>query len=258
MDRTKCFLSLIGALTFLLGLSPSLARAQCSRWDASGEWNAEFPNGASERLEIVQTGSWITGVAHLHVGGGEVLGTLEGNELAFSVRWKGQEPGRPDAEAFKGTIGSDGKIQGGAVLLDDTTFDLNNHKWTSSRPMKCLDKFTPIHKLRVKPSSPPTAETKAATSEANPLTPPYIVAAPSVVILTPPQLTGQTTLVWDAGADHPYAEIWKKVNDGDETFVVEKGKGQLVLDNLARGIRYTYILTDSGKTLGTVTIMVVN
>lgn len=240
------------------------AEAQCTRWDVNGEWDVVISDLGNQkhRLEVVQTGGGsVSGEARGFYGAGigEILGTLKGDELTFSINWKSAVPLLPNkanTEAFKGKIRADGKIEGGAVLLSDKTFDFNNHNWTSSRPMKCLDKFDPTHKLKVKPLPPPGAESKAPgpPEEAKLPDPPYIFAAPNVVTLKPGELIGHTTLIWDAGPDHPYAEVWLKINDADEKFVLEKGKGQLAVD-LTKGRTYTYILTDSGKTLATVSLL---
>jgi hypothetical protein len=69
------------------------------------------------------------------------------------------------------------------------------------------------------------------------------------------QPAGFVVLTWDGGPDHPYAEVWVKVDGGDETFVVEQGKGGLQV-TVVRGRSYEYILTDAGKTLSTVSFIV--
>jgi len=71
--------------------------------------------------------------------------------------------------------------------------------------------------------------------------------------VTPIGQSGQTTLIWDGGKDHPYAEVWVKVDDGEETFVVEQAKGtrQVIVE---WGRTYLYILSDAGKRLATVTV----
>lgn len=65
---------------------------------------------------------------------------------------------------------------------------------------------------------------------------------------------GFVILSWDAGKDHPYAEVWYRINNSDEIFLVEQGKGSQQMP-VERGKYYTYILTDSGKTLATVTVV---
>ena len=65
---------------------------------------------------------------------------------------------------------------------------------------------------------------------------------------------GIVILQWDAGPEHPYAEVWVKVDGGEETFVLEKGKGGLQAA-VVKGRAYTYLLMDAGKTLATVRVV---
>ena len=81
------------------------------------------------------------------------------------------------------------------------------------------------------------------------------IVATQVLFPAPTSPTGLVVLTWDAGPDHPYAEVWFKVNGGDEVFVVERGKGSLQVP-VERGRQYVYILTDAGTTLATVTFIV--
>ena len=80
-----------------------------------------------------------------------------------------------------------------------------------------------------------------------------ITASPSVVTIPAGQTTGTTTLTWDAGPNHPYAEVWVTVDGGDERKIVEQGKGSRQVQVKA-GKTYLYILTDSGKRLATTTV----
>ena len=56
-----------------------------------------------------------------------------------------------------------------------------------------------------------------------------------------------------AEPDHPYAEVWMSVDGGDETKVVEQGKGTRQM-TVEPGKTYKYILTDAGQQLGTTTV----
>src|ERR1051326_3243525 len=38
-------------------------------------------------------------------------------------------------------------------------------------------------------------------------------------------MSSDLTLEWDGGKDHPYAEVWVRVDQNDETFIVEQGRG---------------------------------
>jgi hypothetical protein len=85
------------------------------------------------------------------------------------------------------------------------------------------------------------------------LSPPYLFASPTQVRVKPGETFGYTGLVWDAGEKHPYAEVWKQVDDGAPQFVLEKGKGQTGAQ-IDLGKTYKFILTDFGETLDTVTV----
>lgn len=82
---------------------------------------------------------------------------------------------------------------------------------------------------------------------------PGIVMSQAVFPLGQPQ--GFVNLTWDGGADHPYAEVWVKVDDADEKQLIEKGKGTMNAQ-VEHGKRYLFILTDSGVTLSTVGMLV--
>jgi len=107
--------------------------------------------------------------------------------------------------------------------------------------MKC--RYKTVHRLGTKPSTP------------TPTTTPTTAIAPMITAsqVIPTGQTGQTVLTWDGGKDHPYAEVWVKVDDGDETFVVEQGKGSRQV-TVEPGRTYLYILSDAGKRLAAVTV----
>ena len=85
--------------------------------------------------------------------------------------------------------------------------------------------------------------------------PPFIIANPAVVMIAADQGRGTTMLTWDGGKDHPYAEVWVKVDADDETFIVEQGKGTRQV-TIEPGKTYLFILTDAGQRLATVTVTV--
>ena len=113
----------------------------------------------------------------------------------------------------------------------------------------------PITKLKVKEpgSVPPPAAPEAQPQTSSSAGAPAITASSKSVAIPPGQNQGSTVVAWDGGAEHPYAEVWVKVDDADETFVVEKGKGSRQM-TVERGKTYVYILTDSGQQLATVTV----
>jgi len=84
---------------------------------------------------------------------------------------------------------------------------------------------------------------------------PYIYALYNPVVIAPDQTSGNVTLVWDGGKDHPYAEVWVRVDQNDETFIVEQGKGTRNA-TVELGKRYEFKLSDSNVLLASVKVTV--
>ena len=254
---TDCsaILSIAGKTCFLFAvafmLSPLSVQAQCGQGDISGEWNLKIGDeGAIEStLELTQSGMKVSGEAQLWTTPnlfekGKVKGDVTGDKVKFYINWVNEYGVRAKEfpsvyEHFEGTIGSDGKMGGQAYIF--TLTGGVNVNWSSDRPMKCL--YKTVHRLGTKPSTP------------TPTTTPTTAIAPMITAsqVIPTGQTGQTVLTWDGGKDHPYAEVWVKVDDGDETFVVEQGKGSRQV-TVEPGRTYLYILSDAGKRLATVTV----
>lgn len=247
--------SIVGKTCFLFAvafmLSPLSVQAQCGQGDISGEWNLKIGDeGAIEStLELTQSGMKVSGEAQLWTTPnlfekGKVKGDVTGDKVEFYINWVNEHGVRATEfpsvyEHFEGTIGSDGKMGGQAYIF--TLTGGVNVNWSSDRPMKCL--YKTVHRLGTKPSTP------------TPTTTPTTAIAPMITAsqVIPTGQTGQTVLTWDGGKDHPYAELWVKVNDGDETFIVEQGKGARQV-TVEPGKTYLYILADAGKRLATVTV----
>jgi hypothetical protein len=86
---------------------------------------------------------------------------------------------------------------------------------------------------------------------------PSITATPNPVPAPAGQTSGTTTLVWDGGDDHPYAEVWQQIDNNDETFVVESGKGTRQM-TVEVGKTYIFRLSDAGELLASVTVTAKN
>jgi len=84
---------------------------------------------------------------------------------------------------------------------------------------------------------------------------PYIYALHNPVVIPPGQTRGTVTLVWDGGKDHPYAEVWVRVDQNDETFIVEQGKGTRNAQ-VELGKSYEFKLSDSNVLLASVRVTV--
>jgi len=84
---------------------------------------------------------------------------------------------------------------------------------------------------------------------------PYIYALSNPVFISPNQTSGSVTLVWDGGKDHPYAEVWVRVDQNDETFIVEQGKGTR-RSTVELGKHYVFKLSDANVLLASVSVTV--
>jgi hypothetical protein len=82
---------------------------------------------------------------------------------------------------------------------------------------------------------------------------PLIKANPQVVTIPAGQNEGTTVLIWDAGNDHPRAEVWLEVNGHDKKLFTGSSKGRREI-MVKPGKSYLYILTDSGQLLATVNV----
>ncbi len=80
-----------------------------------------------------------------------------------------------------------------------------------------------------------------------------ITASPNPLTLSAGQSQGTTTVTWDGGIQHPYAEVWVKVDDNNETFVVESGKGKRDV-TIELGKTYLFKLSDANELLASVTV----
>jgi len=233
-------------LFFLLMVPLASVAAQCGQRDVSGRWAITFGESSTRLLmDVKQSGNEISGMARtelqsnfgLAYGDDNFKGHISGDKIDFFIRR--DSPTFTINEEFNGVFDADGRISGKASIV---AFDGNlKVPWTSDRPMKCL--FKPITKLGVKHTGPGSAQAGV----------PFIVASPNNIPLPFGQTTGVSNITWDGGPDHPYAEVWLKVDNADEAKVLEQGKGTMPVQ-IAVGRTYKYILTDAGTTLATVTV----
>lgn len=84
---------------------------------------------------------------------------------------------------------------------------------------------------------------------------PFIFANNNPVVIPTGQTSGTVTLVWDGGKDHPYAEVWIRVDQNDETFIVEQGKGTRNVE-VEFGRSYEFKLSDANVLLASVRVTV--
>jgi hypothetical protein len=258
----------------VLILMPVSVGAQCANWDANVKqiliWQTGL--GPGILLDLQHRGTIISGTAtnnfaydgrsgafgkekkHKTVNG-TIEGTIGGDNLNFQIFWpegltgvyaaKILPSGRLEGETYdksrpgvRQTWRSDNFIRCAPVVASPPA---------RTGPPKSTGKAKPVKSTgKAKPSS-------TTVSKPEPMKVPGIVAS-QVIFPQPNAAMGFTILTWDAGPDHTYAEMWVKVNNGDEQFVVELGKGSRQV-TVERGKYYTYILTDAGKTLATVNVV---
>ena len=84
---------------------------------------------------------------------------------------------------------------------------------------------------------------------------PFIIADNNPVVVPAGHTSGTVTLEWDGGKDHPYAEVWVRVDQNDETFIVEQGRGSRNA-TVELGKNYEFKLSDSNVLLASVKVTV--
>lgn len=236
----------------VVALMPISATAQCTNWDASGVWEIK-QRGLDYGILVTlqQNGRVLIGSANistnLNYGPVNADGTIDGDSLYLQIFWQDRTVG-----VYNGKFLPSGRLEG--TGYEKMTPNIT-HMWHSQNPLKCAP--PPVVKQPPPPKPKPIKSSgKAKTAPAPPPSPmkvPGIVASQAFFPVSSIP-TGTVVLTWDGGPDHPYAEVWVKVNNGDDTFVVEQGKGVRQV-TVERGRFYTYILTDAGKTLSTVSFI---
>jgi hypothetical protein len=189
---------------------------------------------------------------------GVVDGSIDGDHFQINIRWPEGLVG-----VYSAAIGPDGTLKG-------RTYDKHERAirqtWYSSRSIVCrpAQPAAPAQPVLAPRSGKPVGRTSGRPQGSTQPEPanaapqpaagaPWISAKPILVRVPAGESQGTTTVTWDGGPDHPYAELWVKEGDEDEKFVVEQGKGSRSF-NVNLGTTYVFILTDNAKRLRTVTI----
>jgi hypothetical protein len=259
----RWFAAGLGAVVFstLITLLPSPAHAQCGHWDVSGEWEIQQSNATRVALVLSVNGNKITGTARESRNATiiPVTGTFEGNKFNMTIYWQGGYVG-----VYRGTVDAGGGMTG---TTHSKNFDGARATWYSMRSMVCADADIPQPAPDTAPPRPPPIKSsgktkidptprpikssgKAKTSTASPT----ISANPIAVTIPEGQTHGRTTLTWDAGPDHPDAEVWMKDMQGEERLVVRQGKGTRSV-TVELGKNYQIILTDAGQQLAKAAVL---
>lgn len=262
LSRVVCRPVLRGLLIAgLAALFACSAGAQCTQWDVSGKWSESQSDGYKVYLDLQQSNGILSGNAKygyvvnhgkilgvIQQGGdpvtvtGTVSGKIVGNEYYAEITWKGRGKGIYH-----------GKVSSNLGILSGNVHDFYDPKasatWSSDRGMNCI----------AAPPPPPPQQSRSAAIAASTPKPIHLTGGGRVIphipgIIASPVVSDSTTLRWDGGADHPYAEVWVKIGSADETKILEKGKGSMPY-KIEHGKRYLFILTDAGVRLATVQVV---
>lgn len=232
-------------------LLPISAAAQCSRtWDASGIW--QIRQGRTLiTLDLKQSGSALSGAAtrDVRIGTkglkGDVTGDADGDAFSIVIDWSDG-----GYSAYRAQVSASGKLEGEVLGRNAVK---TGERWYAEQPLTCG--WTPGKNrgdLTGKPSA--TSPVKPGQGVGSRLATPFLAATTPYF---PPisRVVGQSILQWDAGPDHPNAELWVKYGGGRERvlFVKQPKGGQPV--EVVRGQVYTYVLMDGRRVLASTVVV---
>lgn len=265
-------------LALALIVLPQASFGQCKNWVLNDYLGIE-QRGTLSTISIQvtpQKGGYFTGsveTSYIEPGflgnpvteiKGDAEGTVGVDSVNFKIFWQGGLTG-----IYSAKILPSGRLEGetydkakpSAVQTWHSTGTMTCANLKSSSSAIITNKSTGKPKL---PSGPRTFEPPPSPGGSAPASkpsdrPPTQMKTPGIVASHviyphPSASMGFVVLTWDGGPDHPYAEVWYKVNNGDDTFLVEQRKGSRQVP-VERGKYYTYILTDDGVTLATINVV---
>jgi hypothetical protein len=224
---------------------PVSANAQCGEWTAAGEWRLmQGTRGFGfdpVDLKLVQKGSTISGTASRRAMGvqGPVSGTLNGDSFSLEIAWSDGRTG-----VYSSKVLPSGKLQGEMFYKNSGKM---NDPWFSEGELACK---TLISNPSIRSSGNGTRLSgNAPVQTGSSIIKGPALAASQAVFPTPYINTGFVVLTWDAGPDHPSADVWFKVGR-DRVLLMKQPKGgqQIVVQ---RGQMYEYVLMDGRTVLAT-------
>jgi hypothetical protein len=230
------------------------ANAQCRDWSAAGEWRLmQGTRGFgfdAVNLRLEQKGSAISGTASRKAMGvqGPVSGTLNGDSFSIEIAWS---DGRTSVYSSK--VQLSGKLQG---EIHHKNSGKVNDPWYSEGELACktLTGGRPIRTAGTGPRPSGSAPVQTGQATGSLLKAPSLVAS-QAIFPTPYTPQGFVVLTWDAGPDHPNADVWVKYNNSRERVLLVKQPkgGQQVA--VQRGQMYSYVLMDGRTVLATTTFV---
>ncbi len=243
----------LAALLFFVGsiLLPVPAEGQCSKtWDASGVWEIRQGKGGKRviRLELKQSGSGISGKASRDGMTGDVVGDTGGGDFSIAISWKGFD----EMNVYRAQVSATGKLSGETYIGSEKR---SPDTWYSDQPLTCG--WTPGKSrgnLTGRLSANDTARPGQGVGTGTRVGAPFL-AAGQVYYTLPQNPIGQAALQWDAGTDHPNAEVWVYLGDSRErTMVAKQSKGGQQIQ-VIRGVIYRYALIDGRNILATAVVV---
>jgi hypothetical protein len=233
----------------VIALLPVSAHAQCAKqWDASGQWEIRQGLGGKRvlRLDLKQSGSALSGTASRDGMTGEAFGNADGDDFSIVIDWERFG----ESNVYRAQVSATGKLSGETWIGPEKK---SRDTWYSDQPLTCG--WTPGKSrgdLTGRLSA--NATVKPGLGTGSRLAGPFLVAG-AVYFPLPQNPLGQAALHWDAGADHPNAEVWVKYGDSRERVIFAKQSKGVQQIQVQRGVMYTYILMDGRTVLSTVVVL---
>jgi hypothetical protein len=251
--------SVLGVIFFAVAMAllPISAHAQCSKqWDASGEWEIRQGRGGSTvtRLDLKQSGTEFSGKAYRDAGigtkamTGDVIGDADGDNFSLTIDWV--EGYNDQYVTYRAKVRATGHLNGETSIGPDKR---NREIWFSDQSLTCgWSRGKSRGNLTGRLSANDTARPGQATGSL--LKGPVMVAS-QAVFPTPYVPTGFVILTWDAGPDHPNADVWVKYNGSRDRILVMKQPKAGMQVAVQRGQTYSYFLMDGRIVLATATFV---
>ena len=257
--NTSCrnLTSMLGVIFFAVAMAllPISAHAQCSKqWDASGEWEIRQGRGGSTvtRLDLKQSGTALSGKAYRDAGigtkavTGDVLGDADGDNFDISIDWlTGGE-----LVIYRAKVRATGHLNGETSIGPDKR---DREIWFSDQSLTCgWSRGKSRGNLTGKLSA--NAPVQPGQATASLLKTPNMVAS-QAFFPVPLNPVGYVVLTWDAGPDHPNAEVWVRYNNSrDRVLLIKQPKGGQQIQ-VQRGQMYGYVLMDGRSVLATANVV---
>jgi hypothetical protein len=106
--------------------SGSSPRSECEQWNVGGTWTEMQSNGIDGTFTFEQSGTHLTGNAVQSPGSGTITGTLDREDIKFTVAWSYGKRGK-----YIGKIKANGSMNG------TTSDEDSSARWSATGPGTC-------------------------------------------------------------------------------------------------------------------------